>query len=90
MQLGTSSAPVQVNSETLPFILADINAVMNENNLPDHGRWISYPPWMNPLFSYYYGRKRLSRERWKMALRAHCRIFKTSLPQARQAIPRIR
>jgi hypothetical protein len=44
INLGNSSVPVQVNSTNIVNFLVDCGTVLDEQNVPDEGRWFVGPP----------------------------------------------
>lgn len=46
INLGNSSAPVLLNSTNVVNFLVDCGNVLDEENVPDEGRWFVAPPWV--------------------------------------------
>lgn len=44
--LGTTTAPVQVTSSTAIDKIVDLGQVLDEQNIPETGRWLVIPAWM--------------------------------------------
>lgn len=46
INLGTTAAPLSVNSSTIIRLITDMARVLDEQNVSDEGRWIVLPAWM--------------------------------------------
>lgn len=50
INLGESTTPLTVSSTTVVNFLVDCGTVLDEQNVPDEGRWIVLPPWCVAMF----------------------------------------
>lgn len=50
INLGDSSTPRSLSSTTVVDFLVDCGTVLDEQNVPDEGRWVVLPPWAVALF----------------------------------------
>jgi len=50
INLGDSSTPRSLASTTVVDFLVDCGTVLDEQNVPDEGRWVVLPPWAVALF----------------------------------------
>ena len=49
INLGATGAPRQITSATVLDMILDMGLVLDEQNVPETGRWIVLPPWMSSL-----------------------------------------
>lgn len=49
INLGDSSTPVSVTKSTVVDFIVDCGTVLDEQNVPDEGRWFVAPPWFMAL-----------------------------------------
>lgn len=47
--MGEAGAPVDVNKTNILDVFVDCGSVLDEQNVPDDGRWIVIPAWMNGM-----------------------------------------
>lgn len=47
--MGEAGAPVSVDKTNILDVLVDCGSVLDEQNVPDDGRWIVIPAWMNGM-----------------------------------------
>ena len=47
--MGAAGAPVSVSKTNILDVLVDCGSVLDEQNVPDDGRWIVLPAWMNGM-----------------------------------------
>lgn len=47
--MGEAGAPVSVTKTNILDVLVDCGSVLDEQNVPDDGRWIVLPAWMNGM-----------------------------------------
>lgn len=43
--LGTSGTPLAISSTNVVNVVVDMGTVLDEQNVPDEGRWLVVPPW---------------------------------------------
>lgn len=49
INLGSTGAPLAVTKDTIRTLLADLNLVLDEQDIPDEDRYVVLPPWMTKL-----------------------------------------
>lgn len=49
LNIGTSSVPVGLTKTTVVEFIVDLGTVLDEQNVPDEGRWLVVPPWVTAL-----------------------------------------
>lgn len=49
IDLGDSTTPVSVSKTTIVDFIVDCGTVLDEQNVPDEGRWLVAPPWFMAL-----------------------------------------
>lgn len=49
LNIGTSSVPVGLTKSTVVEFIVDLGTVLDEQNVPDEGRWLVVPPWVTAL-----------------------------------------
>jgi hypothetical protein len=49
INLGDSTSPVTITKSTVVDFIVDCGVVLDEQNVPDEGRWMVIPPWMSGL-----------------------------------------
>jgi hypothetical protein len=47
--MGTAAAPVQITKSNILDYFADMNSILDEQNVPENGRWAVIPAWMTNL-----------------------------------------
>lgn len=45
LNIGTSSVPFGISKTTVVEFIVDLGTVLDEQNVPDEGRWLVVPPW---------------------------------------------
>lgn len=46
IDLGTSAAPVELSKDNALDCIVDLGTVLDEQNIPETGRWVIIPPWV--------------------------------------------
>jgi hypothetical protein len=49
LNIGTSSAPFGLTKTNVVEFIVDLGTVLDEQNVPDEGRWLVVPPWVTAL-----------------------------------------
>ncbi|NVZ22643.1 hypothetical protein HX794_23645 [Pseudomonas costantinii] len=49
INLGKAGAPVKITKENILDVLVDCGTVLDEQNIPEQGRWVVLPAWMNGM-----------------------------------------
>jgi len=49
IDLGTTGAPIQITTANVLEKILDVGLVLDEQNVPEDGRWMVIPSWMGPL-----------------------------------------
>ncbi len=49
VNLGTSAAPLSLTKANVVDVIVDYGLVLDEQNVPDSGRWVVLPPWVCAL-----------------------------------------
>lgn len=49
INLGKAGAPVQITKDNILDVLVDCGTVLDEQNVPEQGRWVVLPAWMNGM-----------------------------------------